>query len=131
MPSFYGLPKYLLIDLSGYGEWLEDFSCYCNFTITEDTLIPFFIQNFKLLSTAAINLDYALIEMADKNYFISISDNLVNILTKLREAGLVLLDRLIKNGCYTNDKLMYQHCSLITQDTLMLWRPDKTDVELK
>lgn len=120
-------PKYLIIEIKGSHEWIEELQEVVNYEISINELMEFFITQFKNKEHAILNLDYALMEKYIFAPPCLQQENSI-IVNECRKLGIKLLDSLETLGCFKSNILNYCFGKVLSKDTFMLWRPDESDI---
>jgi len=111
-------------------QWISHLEEVIHFDLNVSELFQFYIEHFVNRQEALLSLDYALMERYGDvrkmgNTYDTQSELVVN---EARRIGLLFLNKLEKIGCFTGSRLDYSFAKLIDKDTLLLWKPDVSDI---
>ena len=122
-------PKFLVIEIDGLEKWLDDLQNKANYEVNAGELLSFIISNFKNRQTALLNLDYSLIEIYAEQFGFDTKDMYCRFLiSEYRKLGMHVLKQLDSLGCFLNDKMDYDFADLISGDSFILWKANKSDI---
>ena len=127
-PSSYVKPKFLIIELSGFHDWIDRIQDTVQYDLNIDDLMSFFTLHFTQHSDAIMSLDYGLMEIHTENYLPCMAEQSALVLNECRKLGIRLLNYFEDLGCFQDNRLDYTFAKIIDKDTFMFWRPDKDDI---
>lgn len=127
--SYLDCPQYLVIDIKGINQWVENFESRAFYDLNLCELLELLFESFKDQSQAMLMMDHSLFEYYGGScYPDEINTYDQGIIAECRKIGIRLYKYLCQLGCFIHGRLYYKYFRKMNDESFLIWRLTDEDV---